>query len=157
MFDLNGNLPAGFHDWTIEEIKDRLVSAFPSSSTRPLNYAGLERLRAGFAAIGFALEQWVDGSFATSKLDPADVDMLNLMDIVDAMSLTATQAHQVKMLVAGRVTRASYRCDSYMVLLVSDPNHPEYNFWRERRKYWMGEFGFNRQDQPKGIVRTMLF
>ena len=45
MFEPNGNLKAGLHDWTIEEIKDRLVSKFPTSATRPTIMAGFEQLR----------------------------------------------------------------------------------------------------------------
>src|SRR6266704_2895529 len=46
MFDEHGNLSAGFTDWTIPQVQERLVDAFPSSHSRPAIIAGYARLRA---------------------------------------------------------------------------------------------------------------
>lgn len=59
--------------------------------------------------------------------------------------------------VLGRHKRKQQFVRLRVYYMVSVPEtHPQYQFFRERRQYWMGEFGYDRKDQPKGIVRTLL-
>ena len=155
MFDSNGHLPAGLHDWSLQEIKDHLVIPFTTSATRPIIFAGYEKLRNDFSGLKCDVEQWLDGSFATGKVDPGDVDLLNIVSADDVNKLSWPQQLQLKALVSGKATKATHSCDSYFLCSVPDTD-PHYDFYRRQKKYWMGEFGFDRKDQPKGIVRTNL-
>jgi hypothetical protein len=155
MFESDGNLKAGLHEWTFEEIKDRLVDKFPTSTTRPPIMAGYEQLRSEMTVLKLEVEQWLDGSYVTSKEDPSDLDLLNFIeeDVVNTLALH--QQHDLYKLVNGKATQATYRCDSYYVFTVPD-GHPNSEFCRQQRKYWMGEFGYDRKDRPKGIIKTYL-
>jgi hypothetical protein len=155
MFDEHGNLPAGFTDWTIQEVRERLVDAFPSSQSRPTIMAGYMRLRADMQPFACDGEHWIDGSFSTAKAEPGDLDLLTVADKDAIDNLTPAQQQEWQGLVAGAATKAGYSCDSYFLPSVPE-NHPLYGRFRTWRKYWMGEFGFDREDRPKGIVRVAV-
>ena len=155
MFEPNGHLKAGLHDWTIEEIKDRLVNQFPTSTTRPSIMTGFEQLRSEMVGLKVEVEQWLDGSYVTKKENPGDLDLLNCISEDAVNKLSPPQQHSLYQLVSGKATKATHHCDSYYLVTVPD-GHPASDFCRQQRKYWMGEFGYDRNDQPKGIVRTYL-
>ena len=69
-FDVNGRLPTGIHDVTLEEFKARFVY----NSKRETIYKGLLKLISDLKAVGCPAI-FVDGSFVTSKIMPADVDV----------------------------------------------------------------------------------
>lgn len=155
MFDQFGYLPAGLHDWTLTEIEDRLVVDFPKSATRPRIMSGYKQLRTDMSRLGVVGTQWIDGSFSTIKADPGDVDLLTIADKAVLDSLPVHCHAAVKALVSGKVTQHSHHCDSYAIVQVPK-SHPDYDTFRKIYKYWLGEFGFDREDRPKGIVRTPL-
>jgi hypothetical protein len=72
--DAHGLLPVGLHDCTLEEIKVRF-GAFQDSDQRPQLFQKLQALVAEARAAGFARSLLIDGSFATAKPDPNDIDL----------------------------------------------------------------------------------
>jgi len=68
--------PPGFVTLTLEEVKAKCVSAFPESRTRRKLLADLELVVQRLKAFGVSGELWIDGSFVTAKLDPADLDFI---------------------------------------------------------------------------------
>jgi hypothetical protein len=154
MFDEHGNLPAGFADWTLEDVRERLVDAFPTSQSRPVILAGYLRLRSEMQTLATAdAQHWIDGSFSTAKPEPGDLDLLTVIDKDHVDSLEPAQQQALAELVAGPNTKATHHCDSYFLPSVPE-SHPMFATLRAQRKYWMGEFGFDREDRPKGIVRV---
>ena len=99
--------------------------------------------------------QLLDGSFVTSKNDPGDIDLLMLLDATVVDALPDTKKLELKALVSGPVTKASYMCDAYFCP-VYPAGHPLSETSRAQRKYWLGEFGYDRNDIPKGIVQVNL-
>jgi len=95
----------------------------------------------------------VNGSFLTEKIDPSDVDIVLEFDAVQYDS----GANEVREPVDWLSTnlKDSHRCDSYAypVYPVGHPYHPE---TLKARAYWRGWFGFDRGDQPKGMVVVEL-
>lgn len=154
MFNENGYLTPGFHDWTEREILEKLVLPFSESKTRLQNYTGYLQLCKILKDAAIPFEQWIDGSFSTSKMDPGDIDLLTVIDkdLLDA--LPENVQNQIAVIFRGKQTKAALNCDSFLLVKVPD-NHPDFNCFRQNRKYWMGEFGFDRGDLPKGIVRTV--
>lgn len=152
-FNADGYLEAGLHDMELDGIVEHFVTAFPTSNTRPNIIDGYKRHRDEVAALGVACTEFLDGSFASNKADPGDIDMVGFMDLdaVDALS-PADQA-RLKALFAGKATKAAYMCGAYFVPTVP-PTHPAFNQLRTQRKYWMGEFGYDREDRAKGMIRT---
>ena len=69
-------LTEGMHYRTLDELRDRCVATFPLSSTRPGLMANLDSAIARLNSAGVPGEVWIDGSFLTAKIDPADVDLV---------------------------------------------------------------------------------
>lgn len=154
-FNADGYLDAGLHDLELEGIIEHFVTAFPHSSSRTAIMAGYQQHRAAVVALGIPCTQLIDGSFVSSKADPGDIDLVGFMDAdaVDALSLE--DKTKLIALFSGPVTKANYKCDAYFVPSVPE-NHPMYQKLRTQRKYWMGEFGYDREDKAKGIVRINI-
>lgn len=151
MFNANGYLEPGLHRMTIEEFEAAFVTAFPHSTTRANILVGYVTHRGELASILDSFEQLIDGSFTTNKNDPKDVDLLVLADgdLVDG--LPDDQKARLNDLVSGKATQGKYMCDAYFCPTYPEA-HPLHQHSRTQRKYWMGEFGYDRCDVAKGLV-----
>lgn len=155
-FNEYGYLEPGFHDLDINEIKNRFVLNFNNSSTRKdilndyiefidtLEQCGIERA-----------ECWIDGSFATQKENPNDIDMVLIInkDILD--NVPEDKKSILYELFTPQLAKIKYRCDAYVLAKV-DEGHSDYNDYFSNRSYWRGLFCFDRKENPKGIIRTNL-
>jgi hypothetical protein len=150
-FNGNGYLDPGLHPMRIDEVEATFVSGFPHSSTRPAIMGGYFRHYEQLKALVGSFEQLVDGSFVSNKNDPGDIDLVCFVDAEKLDSLRPEEQLKFKELVSGKETRAKYHCDAYLALTFP-PEHPNFSEARTLRKYWMGEFGYDRTDIPKGIV-----
>ncbi len=65
--------------------------------------------------------------------------------------MSPEKQEKLKELLSGPSAKAKYMCDAYFCLSFPE-SHPHFQHARAKRKYWMGEFGYDRQDVPKGIV-----
>jgi len=74
-FSLGGVLPEGIHDCTFEELRRRFGS-FQASDRRPKLFAKLESFFAEVRVSGLARYVLIDGSFATAKSQPNDIDLI---------------------------------------------------------------------------------
>jgi hypothetical protein len=70
-----GFLPEGVHDCTLAEIRERF-GQFQRTDNRPRLFARLEQFVRDARTSGLVIAIIVDGSFATSKDDPNDVDVI---------------------------------------------------------------------------------
>lgn len=155
MFDVNGYLPAGIHDYDETKFKRDFVTSFPSSVTRGGIFDGYRRHAQEIVSLISRCEQLIDGSFVTNKNDPGDVDLVCFCDKDDVDQLSPADQTQFSALMAGKSTRASHSCDAYFVPTVA-PSHPMSDQVRKIRKYWLGEFSFDRTERVKGVVRRVL-
>lgn len=155
MLNADGYLDAGLHDMSVDQLESAFVAAFPTSKTRPQIFSGYQKHSAELSALGVPMEQFINGSFTTNKEDPGDVDLVCFADAESIDKLSPDQQAVFEKLVAGKATKASHHCDAYFCATVpeTDPLYPQV---RANRKYWMGEFGYDRTDKPKGIVRTQI-
>lgn len=154
-FNADGYLPAGIHDMTLQQIETELVLPFSTSITRSLIFEGYRRHHRELEATGISIDQFVDGSFVTNKNNPGDVDLVCFYLANDVEALSDTKKGVLHALLGGRATRATRFCDAYSCSMVPESD-PLFARTRARRKYWLGEFGFDRNDKAKGIVRTVI-
>src|SRR5690554_2523543 len=109
---VDGLLPAGRHRATPEEVHARLVEPFTDSTTRSAIVTFWEDRRAAITELVDVVAEWLDGSFTTDKRDPADID---LMTIIDGSSFDELPRHRrqvVASLVAGTTTEDFWSCDA---------------------------------------------
>lgn len=102
-----------------------------------------------FVAIDIEGEIWVDGSFLTTKADPADSDVVVCLDFNFVDEATSEQVATLGWL--NTDLTQSYLCDCYQLIRYPE-GHP--SFWLGERlsAYWMKPWGFSRDDEMKGIA-----
>jgi hypothetical protein len=152
--DLPCLLPLGFHRLSMVDLERVCVEFFPLSSSRNAIMDGLKQFAQRLLNARVAGEMWVDGSFLTEKIDPKDVDVVVVID-GDAVydHGTPDQRGAVDWAIANQ--KATLKCDSYVLMEypVGHVLHTEGQWWRS---YWHKQWGFNREDDPKGIVVISL-
>jgi hypothetical protein len=143
-------LAPGLHKMTMLELRKICVTNFnPLSTTRDVIMNGLEYVHHNLNRNCIIGELWVDGSFLTNKVDPADVDIVLCVDGPFIDNASATQQAVVQW-VAGNL-KASLMCDSF-VCAVYPPDHAKYVYGRDWQAYWRGMFCFSRRMDVKGLA-----
>ncbi|RYM58083.1 hypothetical protein BSQ98_25105 [Serratia liquefaciens] len=148
-------LSPGFHDYDDAGLKELCVDQFATSERRGLLYCNYIQFSSQIRSINAQFkcfsELWVDGSFTTGKPEPDDIDVLVVVDFV-ALNQLPEQFHG---LVSSLLDRQYVKLNFNIDVLILPENHPEIDY-SERRSYWRGWFGFDRKENPKGLVRVML-
>lgn len=148
-FNANGMLPAGIHTYDLNSFKEQFITAFPASQTRSVIFNCLEHFIASVFALCDPDEFWVDGSFATTKVNPNDADIILFIDYTDFAKIRPVWDQ----------LRSQYpHLDMYVACAANEKaksllSPGDYNQVVNNRNYWRGQFGFDRQDNPKGIIR----
>jgi hypothetical protein len=154
-FNGHGYIEPGLHPMAQSDLEATFVTAFPYSSTRGDIMKGYKKHSQEVLTLVGPCEQLLDGSFVTNKNDPGDVDMVLFVDATVIDNLNPAQRAELFALAAGPRTKATHMCDAYFCLTFPE-THPQFAQFRQMRKYWMGEFGFDRSEVPKGIVQIQL-
>lgn len=86
---------------------------------------------------------WVDGSFATKKRIPGDIDLVAFLSEKPYQRIT----HQLALL------SSQYKDNLDAFFVVEYPeNHPDFNITIVQKMKWHELFGFDRQGNRKGLV-----
>lgn len=137
-FTRDGLLPVGTHECTLHELENSL--AF--SDRRRVMVEGFKKFISELPEPGSILYVLVDGSFAESKTNPSDVDVVvvvdNLREGYQGFRLLQWVEHRHDSI------KALMRCDAY----VSDEA-----FINE---YWDSFFGHTRDNRPKGKLKVKI-
>ncbi|WP_084245166.1 DUF6932 family protein [Planomicrobium okeanokoites] len=153
-FDKSGNLTPGIlKNVTIEEFKQFFIESFAQSKTRERNYEGFRAFFAELKRIDVfeaITKIWVDGSYMTNKLDPNDIDFVFFLDAEHPLTLPALN-HKNDF----RQYGAQVHCDPYFLVDYETLPKEEVEARGQlefQQKYWMGQFCFDRNQDPKGII-----
>lgn len=146
--DLNGYLPAGLHDMSMEHVYKEFVAGMPLSQTRESLFTSMVACFRAINAKYSPVEIWIDGSFLSDKINPNDVDMVIYMDALELVQMHEHGDINVKF--SGMDIYYSFAAtQTNETILGSNYNSLAVN----QRNYWRGQFGFDRKDTPKGIAR----
>lgn len=98
--------------------------------------------------VGTRFVVWIDGSFATSKNDPGDIDIIVWFNPAEIDLLPGPSQKLLVNLVSDRnVVRLRYGIDVYCA--------PEGDI--QKRMYWRGCYGFVKETEaPKGIPQIVV-
>jgi hypothetical protein len=126
------------------------VEFFTLSKTRRPIMDGLTQFVQRMVDAKITGEIWADGSFLTEKIDPKDVDVIVRID-GDAIYDKGTLEQRAAIDWAIANQKATLKCDSYVLMEypVGHPLHTEGEWWYS---WWHRQWGFSREDDPKGIV-----
>lgn len=151
--DLPPLLPLGFHDVTIAAVEQLCVTPFPLSASRPTIFKGLISFVQKLEAARVPGSLWLDGSFLTEKINPKDVDVILRVDGSVYNAGTPEQIDAIDWVIANQ--KLTLKCDSYAFFEypAGDPLHDEGRWWYS---YWHKQWGFSREDDPKGIAVLSL-
>lgn len=142
-------LAEGLHSMLPEQMRQLCVTKFPLSTAREPIMIGLERLIGELASRSVSTDVWVDGSFVTEKINPADVDVVLCTDgrVYDE----GTDQQRALLHTVNANLKEDLGCDSYLFLEYPQ-GHPLYEEGRRLREYWLRQFGVSRSGEPKGIA-----
>lgn len=149
-FEANGMLLAGFHDCSVNDFITTFVDGFPTSQRRKFITEALWDFAEEIFKIDVPYEFWIDGSFATTKINPNDADIIVFLQ-EPALKILGPRFLDFRNKYNGVL-------DIYFSCAVSPESQKElspndYQKIVNNRNYWRGQFGFDRNDIPKGIVR----
>lgn len=86
-------------------------------------------------------ELWIDGSFLTEKIDPADVDVVFRVDGPSYDLLPQPEREAIEIIVGE--AKAMHRCHTFLIPGYPD-GHPQYWYSEYSYVYWMKQWGFSR-------------
>lgn len=139
-------LPPGIHDVSTADLNNHFLSAFAQSSTRRGLIDGLQLFIGELRQIPVTFEMWLDGSFVTEKLDPNDIDLVVFADPFALNTLDSQNQSKLTGLFDRQTSRSIFGCDVLFSPL-GDEN---------MRSYWRGWYGFDRNENPKGLARIVV-
>jgi len=157
-FNRYGNLDGGIVPVNhVGDIHAFFVSDFPNSTTRERNFNGMlsffKLLKEGELG-NYITKVWIDGSFTSNKVDPNDIDLIVVLD-ASPKNIIKLDTYLTNNWGTIRVEAHNRYCDVYAMFDVEtvDPSDiTAYHAFDKQRKYWMGQFGFDRSMKPKGVI-----
>lgn len=143
-FDENGYLIP----YDINEIDwHHLEEQFVFSNKRAIIFIAFKKLISELSVIGIKkFDVWVDGSFASMKTNPSD------MDLVCFINNTEYQENETHL---AALRKASSMLDIYFVKVYPE-DHPSYFLTNFDKLDWLHFFSKDRQNRKKGILKMSI-
>lgn len=94
---------------------------------------------------------WLDGSYLTRKINPNDLDLVVFYRPED---IESEQMSEDLNAMINEISR-DYDCDAYLCLALGhlpDLQRDSFGVNNIMETYWMGQFTFDRDRNPKGMV-----
>lgn len=149
----NGNLFPGIHPYNWSDFEQQFVKDFSDSQNRPFIYENFKKWIERLLDILPPQYIWLDGSYLTQKPEPNDIDLVAFYYPEDFQS--QEQAFKVQEMI--NVVSRSYKCDAYFSLSLEHwtPEQKQQlpNDHSIMQTYWMGQFSYDRERRPKGMVQ----
>lgn len=144
-------LPLGWHPMTLSGLRRLCVDPFSLSATRPMLMAGLETIVDRLVTASIVGNLWVNGSFLTEKINPVDTDIVLEVDSSSMYDNGSREQKDAIDSIVGNLKNTPLKCDCYPLFTYPIPHllFQEGEWWRA---YWIRQFGFSREVDPKGIV-----
>jgi hypothetical protein len=152
-FDKYGNsMPYGLVPLSIDECEELFVSAFLTSTTRAPNWNGYINFTTQLKTVAInTITQWLDGSFTTNKLNPGDIDVVNIINYLDFKPGLI----EFDMNRSDGYPKKKYNIDGYIILNLPI-THPFYKKCVSQKEYWKEFFSTDRNDNPKSILEVTV-
>lgn len=174
-FNELGNLPHKCYEVTLDEIKEKLVDNFPNSKTRVSRFECFLRFYNDLIRnVKSCTRLLINGSFVRNIDDPYDIDFVI---VIDSKKLTNEEHMYLNQIITiknrfraeydyykelyeqGLIPKESlyqldlfkFGCDFFRMDKLYEP-HPMYNKYLEKKEYWIGWWGKDRDKNPKGFL-----
>ncbi len=153
-FDTNGNpKPYGVIDLNLNEFEDFYVKQFKNSKKRKylfdcyINYTiNLCQL------INCSLSQLIGGSYTTNKINPNDIDLVNIVKYSNKLNSITDKFPNY---LSDYGSKDIYNVDGYMIIEY-DETDIRYSFTKEYMDYWTEFFGHDKYKNPKALIKIIV-
>jgi hypothetical protein len=135
--------PAGFHTVSIDQLEILFVNPFPDCERRKTLVEKFRLFLDTLSEFHLRLEIWIDGSFATKKLEPDDIDIVIFYDDQEIRNLDEEEQKRFLLIIDHQLAKINYLLDIYL----ADKKN---NYLID---YWTNWYGKARNQQLKGIPR----
>jgi hypothetical protein len=154
-FDSNGNPhPYEVVNVSYTYFKTTYVESFIGSDTRSAICRSYETYIDHFRQIiDNEFTHWLGGSFTTTKVDPNDIDVVNLVTFTEEVN---GKIHLLLRFLTNGGSKDTYSVDGYCVPLYPESD-PRYEFTKQQLQYWSDWFGHDRVKRPKAIIEISIF
>ena len=139
----------GLVDIERSSLEENFVEPFNDSERRKELLKGLKSFLEKFDQFQIEYEAWINGSFATKKEKPEDIDVVIFFNQEELNSLNDQQQKKFEEVILNAdssALKAKYNCEIFF-----NPKND-----KEFRNYWLGMFGYTRSEDPKGIPRLLV-
>lgn len=160
VFQGNGYLSAGFHEWSVVELEDRLVTSFPTSTSRRAIFDWFqEGIIGNLTDFNLDAEVWLGGSFVSAKNDPNDIDVFTIFDYrtfeqLDDMTFTKRVRPMIEAnFLPSPEAKYLTKYDSYSTTRVPTKYSDKYREFKADYNRFYRLFRHDRANIIKGIVR----
>ncbi|WP_371731977.1 hypothetical protein [Spirosoma sp. KCTC 42546] len=153
-FDHNGNLiPYALISLNPSDIFTYFVAPFPESTARPiLHNHYLSYVNDLTHLLNQSIHQWLGGSFISAKINPNDIDCVNL--IVFNESLEESIDSLIPYLLIGG-SRDTYYVDGHLIAIYPPTDERYEAITLPSINYWQAFLMKDRQDNPRGIIELI--
>lgn len=153
-FDIRGYLkPYTKVELSLNEFKENFVDSFEENSSRIEIFANLEKYIHDFEIeITPDFKLWINGSFATNKRNPKDLDLVTIID----HKVAEAKYHLLKSKFLNKKALVPYKIDAYIVR-VFPSDHKDHSKSVSDLLYWEHWFGNSKKNRakkrfPKGFI-----
>jgi len=150
-------LPEGMHPLSVENLEELCVKRFPSSRTRQEIMRNFRTVLQRILQAGIGGEIWINGSFMTEKIDPADIDFFVNIPSHYYDSGTDEQVAVIDWLISREnEPKRMFLCDTD-VCFIYPATSPDRYVSDQILGQWRRLFGFSaKTGEPKGIAIISL-
>lgn len=157
-FDIRGNLkPYEKIELTLAEFKEIFVDSFEEDSSRHQIFEQYQKFLKDFSEqVTDDFEQWINGSFVSSKRNPKDIDFVTIIDYSIFEQKEALIEQQFRLVGAQKM----YQLDAYTVRRYP-VEHKHYSIYKGELAYWEHWFGQTKKNRAKikfnkGFIRILF-
>lgn len=147
-FDEKGYLPYGMYNMTFDEFKRLFCENTPK---RKEIFKEYEKFLAELKNTGYFIDHWIDGSFATAKENPEDIDTLTEFDGKKVDENDGKQ--RIDYLIHNSKATTNGFCHSWRVYRYPPSDEEKYDkYLTVKLRILIELFGSDEDNVPKGII-----
>ncbi|MEX2437986.1 MAG: hypothetical protein WD449_01900 [Candidatus Babeliales bacterium] len=153
-FNRYGNpQPDGLVKFEYKDLKLTFVDGMSESETRKDIFENYERYLHDFKkVVSKEFKQWVNGSFTTIKVNPNDIDLVNIIEYSEELN---NRQNVILKFHSHGGSKEKYLVDGYLVQVYSDDD-PRYLHTQRMLDYWLNWFGKDRDQRPKALLEVEI-
>lgn len=134
--DKLGNLPPGCYKADPNKFKSHFVDNHSGSVTRQSVFDGYQKYCHRIVETDSAINQWIDGSFTTDKIDPGDIDLFTIFDGTK-LNDDLDMYNEVNELISATLMKNTYKCHGFGVCKYPEEMEVLHQVYKEKKEFYL--------------------